>query len=202
MPGIYVQTLGFAAITTAIGMTDDMNKGLIDRFRSLPMARSAVVAGRVAADVVYNAGILVVLMLTGLVVGWRVTTSLADFLLAVVLMLGFTFAMTWVGVFIGMSVSTVEVVQQVGFILIFPLSFISNAFVPLGSLPEWLQPFALWNPFSALVQASRELFGNPVVSTSDAWPSQHPILLSVLWIVVITGVFAPLGVRKYSNSSR
>jgi ABC-type multidrug transport system permease subunit len=166
------------------------------------MARSAVVSGRVAADVVYNAGILAVLMITGLAVGWRVTTGVADFLLAVVLLLGFTFAMTWVGVYMGMSVSTVEVVQQVGFITIFPLSFVSNAFVPLASLPGWLQPFAEWNPFSALVQASRVLFGNPVVVVADSWPSQHPILLSLLWVAAITLVFAPLGVRKYATSSR
>jgi ABC-2 type transport system permease protein len=201
MPGIFVQTLGFAAITTAVGMNDDMNKGLIDRFRSLPMARSAVVGGRVVADVAYNAIILVVLMVSGLAVGWRVTSSLPEFLLAVLLLGAFTFAMTWLGVFMGMKAPTVEVVQQIGFITIFPLSFVSNVFVPLESLPTWLQPVAEWNPFSAITQSVRELFGNPVASTGS-WPSENPYLLSALWIVVLVVVFAPLGVRTYNRANR
>jgi len=201
MPGIFVQTLGFAAITTAVGMNDDMNKGLIDRFRSLPMARPAVVGGRVVADVLYNAIILVVLMISGLAVGWRVTSSVPEFLLAVLLLGAFTFAMTWVGVFMGMKAPTVEVVQQIGFITIFPLSFVSNVFVPLESLPTWLQPVAEWNPFSAITQSVRELFGNPVASTGS-WPSENPYLLSALWIVVIVAVFAPLGVRTYNRANR
>ncbi len=201
MPGIFVQTLGFAAITTAVGMNDDMNKGLIDRFRSLPMARPAVVGGRVVADVLYNAIILAVLMLSGLAVGWRVNGTAAEFGLAVLLLGAFTFAMTWIGVWLGMKAPTVEVVQQMGFITIFPLSFISNVFVPLESLPSWLQPIAEWNPFSAVTQSARELFGNPVASTGS-WPSENPILLSVIWIVVITAVFAPLGVRTYNRANR
>jgi ABC transporter DrrB family efflux protein len=201
MPGIFVQTLGFAAITTAVGMNDDMNKGLIDRFRSLPMARSAVVGGRVVADVLYNAIILVVLMISGLAVGWRVNGTFGQFVAAVLLLGAFTFAMTWVGVFIGMKAPTVETVQQVGFITIFPLSFISNVFVPLQTLPDWLQPIAEWNPFSAITQSVRQLFGNPVASTGS-WPSENPYLLSAIWIVVIIGVFAPLGVRTYNRANR
>jgi len=201
MPGIFVQTLGFAAITTAVGMNDDMNKGLIDRFRSLPMARSAVVGGRVVADVVYNALILVVLMAAGLAVGWRVNSGVTDFVLAVLLLGAFTFAMTWIGVWLGMKAPTVEVVQQMGFITIFPLSFVSNVFVPLESLPDWLQPFAEWNPFSAITQSVRELFGNPIASTGS-WPSENPYLLSVAWIIAIVAVFAPLGVRTYNRTSR
>lgn len=202
MPGIFVQTLGFAAITTAIGMTDDMNKGLIDRFRSLPMARSAVVSGRVGADVIYNLGILIVLMLSGLVVGWRVHNGVVDFLAAVALLMAFTFAMTWVGVYLGVTIPTVESVQQMGFIVLFPLSFISNAFVPIESLPGWLQPFAAWNPFSTVTQSARELFGNVVASPGGSFPAENPILVSVGWIIIIAAVFAPLGVSKYSNSSR
>lgn len=201
MPGIFVQTLGFAAITTAVGMNDDMNKGLIDRFRSLPMARSAVVGGRVVADVIYNALILVVLMLSGLAVGWRMNGTAFDFVAGVLLLGAFTFAMTWIGVWLGMKAPTVEVVQQMGFITIFPLSFVSNVFVPLESLPSWLQPVAEWNPFSAVTQSVRELFGNPVASTGS-WPSENPYLLSAIWIVVIVAVFAPLGVRSYNRTSR
>jgi ABC transporter DrrB family efflux protein len=202
LPGIFVQTLAFASIVTAIGMTDDMNKGIIDRFRSLPMARSAVLSGRTISDVVYNAGILVVLMLSGLVVGWRVHSSLGEFLLAVVLLMAFTFAMSWIGVYLGLRVPTVEVANQVGFITIFPLTFLSNAFIPIQTLPSWLQPVAEWNPFSSLVAASRELFGNPTPLVSDSFPMQHPVLMSVVWIVVILVVFAPLGVRRYRSISR
>jgi ABC transporter DrrB family efflux protein len=202
LPGIFVQTLAFASIVTAIGMTDDMNKGIIDRFRSLPMARSAVLSGRTISDVVYNAGILVVLMLSGLVVGWRVHSSVGEFLLAVVLLMAFTFAMSWIGVYLGLRVPTVEVANQVGFITIFPLTFLSNAFIPIQTLPSWLQPVAEWNPFSSLVAASRELFGNPNPVVSDSFPMQHPVLMSVIWIVVILVVFAPLGVRRYRSISR
>ena len=180
MPGIYIQTLGFASITTAIAVTDDMAKGLIDRFRSLPMARSAVLSGRTFSDVIYNVGILVVLMLSGLVVGWRVHTGVGDFLLAVLLMLYFTYAMAWIGVLIGLLVPSVEVGQQLGFLIVFPLTFVSNAFVPTESLPGWLQPVAEWNPFSALTAATRDLFGNPNPFTSG-FPGEHPILLSLLW---------------------
>ena len=201
MPGIFIQTLGFASITTAIAMTDDLAKGLIDRFRSLPMARSAVLSGRTVSDVVYNAGILVVLMATGLVVGWRVHTNVGDFLLAVALMLFFTFAMAWIGVLIGLLVPSVEVGQQLGFLIIFPLTFLSNAFVPTETLPDWLQPIAEWNPFSALTAATRELFGNPNPFTSG-FPGEHAFLLSIIWTVGLLVVFAPLAVRKYNSIDR
>ncbi|HEX6723859.1 MAG TPA: ABC transporter permease [Gaiella sp.] len=202
MPGIYIQTLAFASITTAIGMADDMNKGIIDRFRSLPMARSAVLSGRTSADLVYNAGILVVLMLSGLVVGWRVHSSVGEFLLAVLLMLAFTLAMAWIGVLLGLSVKTVEVAQQLGFLVIFPLTFLSNAFVPTATLPGWLQPVAEWNPISSLVAATRDLFGNPNPYPSDSFPSEHALLMSVVWIVVLLVVFAPLAVRRYRAIDR
>jgi ABC-2 type transport system permease protein len=201
MPGIYIQTLGFASITTAIAVTDDMAKGLIDRFRSLPMARSAVLSGRTVSDVVYNAGILVVLMLSGLVVGWRVHGTVAEFFLAVALMLFFTFAMAWIGVWIGLMVPSVEVGQQLGFLIIFPLTFVSNAFVPIETLPSWLQPIAEWNPFSALTAATRELFGNPNPYTSG-FPGEHPVFMSLVWTIGLLVVFAPLAVRKYRSIDR
>ena len=117
-------------------MCDDINKGIIDRFRSLPMARSAVLAGRTLADVVYNGGILIVLMLSGLVVGWKVNNGIPSFLAGFGLLLLFAFAMSWIGVWLGLSVPTVEVAQQVSFIVIFPLSFVSNAFVPIATMPD------------------------------------------------------------------
>jgi ABC transporter DrrB family efflux protein len=202
MPGIYIQTLAFASVTTAIAIADDMTKGLIDRFRSLPMARSAVLAGRTVSDVVYNAAILVVLMLSGLVVGWRVHGTVGEFLTAVALMLGFTFAMAWIGVFCGLIVKTVEVAQQMGFLILFPLTFLSNAFVPTETLPSWLEPVAEWNPVSVLTQATRELFGNPAPAPPDSWPAEHALPLSIAWIIGLVLVFAPLAVRRYRSIDR
>ena len=138
MPGIFAQTIVFAAATTAIGMTDDVNKGIIDRFRSLPMARPAVLVGRSFADVIYNGGILIVLMLSGLVVGWTVRTGVPEFLAGVGLLLLLAFAMSWLGIWLGLSVPTVEVANQVVFTVLFPITFISNVFVPTESLPTWL----------------------------------------------------------------
>jgi len=202
MPGIFVQTLCFAAITTAIGMADDLTKGLIDRFRSLPMARSAVLSGRTISDIVYNTVILVVLMLSGLVVGWRVNDGIGDFLLAVGLLLFFAYAMSWLGVLIGLLVPSVEVAQQLGFLVLFPLTFVSSAFVPVETLPAVLQPIAEWNPVSALTGACRDLFGNPNPFAAGSWPGQHPFLLSVLWTAGILALFGPLAVRKYRAIDR
>ena len=136
MPGIFAQTIVFAAGTTAIGMADDIGKGIIDRFRSLPMARSAVLSGRSLADVVYNGGILIVLMLSGLAVGWTVHTGVGNLLAGVGLLLLFAFAMSWVGIYLGLSVPTVEVAQQAIFTVLFPITFISNVFVPPQTLPH------------------------------------------------------------------
>ena len=202
MPGIFAQTIAFAAMTTAIGITDDVSKGIMDRFRSLPMARSAVLTGRALSDLVYNAGILVVLMLTGLVVGWRVHTSPLEFLAGVGLLLLFTFAMSWIGLWLGMSVSTVEVVTQLGSTVIFPLTFLSNIFVPPGTLPTWLQPVAEWNPASTLTAATRQLWGNPNPFASAGFPAEHPILLTLIWVAVIVAVFAPLAIHRYRSLSR
>ena len=202
MPGIFVQTLAFASITTAVSVADDMTKGLIDRFRSLPMARSAVLSGRTFADILYNAGILVVLMLTGLVVGWRVNNGFGDFVAAVALLLFFTYAMAWIGVFIGLVVPTVEVAQQLGFLIIFPATFVSNAFVPTETLPAALQPIANWNPVSALTGATRELFGNPNPFATNSFPGEHPILLSVIWTLVLLAIFMPLAIHRYRAIDR
>ena len=202
MPGIFVQTVFFASVTTAVGMTDDVNKGLLDRFRSLPMARSAVLSGRTIADLVYNSGILVVLMVSGLAVGWRVHCGVLEFFAGVGLLLMVTFAMSWIGVWIGLKVPSVEVANQVGFTFIFPLTFLSNIFVPPETLPSWLQPVAEWNPVSVLTAATRELWGNPNPYIADGFPAEHPILLTVLWTAVLLAVFAPIGVRSYRSISR
>jgi ABC-2 type transport system permease protein len=201
MPGIFAQTIVFASATTAIGMTDDVNKGIIDRFRSLPMSRSAVLTGRTFSDVVYNAGILVVLMATGFVIGWRVE-SIPALVAGFALLLFFAYGMAWLGVWLGLMVPTVEVAQQVIFTVLFPITFISNVFVPPSTLPTWLQPVAEWNPTSTLTAALRELWGNPNPAASNSLAAQEPALVTILWVIGIIAVFGPLGVRRYRSMSR
>jgi ABC-2 type transport system permease protein len=202
MPGIFAQTIVFAAATTAIGMTDDLHKGILDRFRSLPMARSAVLTGRTLSDVVYNGGILIVLMLSGLAVGWTVHTGIIELLVGIGLLLLFAFAMSWIGVWLGLSVPSVEVAQQVAFTVLFPITFVSNVFVPPQTLPSWLQLVAEWNPTSTLTAALRELWGNPNPFASNGFPAQEPVLVTLIWVVAIIAVFGPLGVRRYRMMSR
>jgi len=202
MPGIFAQTIVFAAGTTAIGMADDIGKGIIDRFRSLPMARSAVLSGRSLSDVVYNGGILIVLMLSGLAVGWTVHTGIGPLLAGIGLLLLFAFAMSWLGIFLGLSVPTVEVAQQAIFTVLFPITFVSNVFVPPQTLPSWLQFVAEWNPTSTLTGSLRKLWGNPNPFASDSFPSQHPVEVTLVWVVVIIAIFGPLGVRRYRSMNR
>src|SRR4026209_18424 len=165
-------------------MTDDINKGIVDRFRSLPMSRSAVLTGRTFSDVIYNAGILVVLMLTGVVVGWGVE-SLPSLVAGFALLLFFAYGMVWLGVWLGLDVPTVEVAQQVIFTVLFPITFLSNVFVPLETLPGWLPPFPEWNPTLTLPAGPRELGGNSGTSTSTSLASTEPILVTLAWVVVI-----------------
>ncbi|MEO8469532.1 MAG: ABC transporter permease [Chloroflexota bacterium] len=202
MPGIFAQTIVFAAATTAVGMRDDLNKGLLDRFRSLPMARSSVLIGRIVADVVYNAGILVVLMISGYVVGWRVNTGIMELLAGIGLLLLFALAMTAIGVWLGLVVPSVEVAQQVSFTVLFPITFVSNVFVPPQSLPDFLQPVAEWNPVSTLTAATRQLWGNPNPYVGSGLPGEQPALVTVLWVIVIIAIFLPAGVRRYQSLSR
>jgi ABC-2 type transport system permease protein len=202
MPGIFAQNIVFAAGITAIGIADDIGKGIIDRFRSLPMARSAVLTGRSLSDVVYNLGILIVLMLSGLFVGWRVHEGIPEFLSGVALLLLFAFAMSWLGIYLGLMVPSVEVAQQAIFTVLFPITFLSNVFVPPQTLPDWLQPIAEWNPTSTLTGSLRQLWGNPNPFATDSFPSQNPILVTLVWVVVVIAIFAPLGIRRYRNLSR
>jgi len=203
MPGIFAQTIVFAAATTAIGMTDDVHKGIIDRFRSLPMARSAVLTGRTLSDVVYNGGILIVLMLSGLAVGWTVRTGVPELLAGIGLLLLFAFAMSWIGVWLGLSVPSVEVANQVVFTTLFPITFVSNVFVPPQALPDFLQPIAQWNPTSTLTAALRQLWGNPnPFPAGSGLPAEQPALVTIGWVVVIIAIFGPLGVRRYRSMSR
>ncbi len=202
MPGIFAQNIAFAAGITAIGMADDMSKGIIDRFRSLPMARSAVLTGRSFSDVIYNLGILIVLMVTGYFVGWTWHTGIAELLAGVGLLLLFAFAMAWVGIYLGLSVPSPEVANQAIFTFLFPAVFVSNVFVPPSTLPDFLRPIAEWNPVSALTGSLRELWGNPNPFVGNGLPAEQPILVTLFWVVVILAIFVPLGVRKYRSVSR
>jgi ABC transporter DrrB family efflux protein len=202
IPGICAQTIVFACGTTAIGITDDSQKGIIDRFRSLPMARSAFLSGRSLADVIYNAGIVVVLVVSGLFVGWTVRTGIGGFAAGVALLLLFAFAMSWLGIFLGLNVPTVEVANQVIFTVLFPITFISNVFVPPQTLPDWLQPVAEWNPTSTLTASLRLLWGNPNPYATGSFPSENPVLVTLVWVVLFLVVFGPLAVRRYRSLNR
>ncbi|MEV6397763.1 ABC transporter permease [Streptomyces sp. NPDC051907] len=201
MAGIFAQTVTFATAGAGAGIADDMHKGLIDRFRSLPMARGAVLTGRTLADLVQTTLTVVVLTIVALLVGWRIHNGIPKALAAFALLLLLGYAFSWIGALIGLSVRTPEAATSGGLIWLFPVTFISNAFVDSSQMAGWLQPIAEWNPFSATVQACRELFGNPGVSPSDAWPMAHPVQASLLWSVLIIVVFRTLSVRKYRSAA-
>jgi ABC-2 type transport system permease protein/oleandomycin transport system permease protein len=189
MPGILVQTIVFGSALTGVGLAEDLHKGLMDRFRSLPMARSAVLAGRTAADVVTNAFQTVVMLVVAYIVGFRFSTSVPEVVLGLVLLLMVGYSFSWVSALIGMSVSSVEAAQSAGFIWMFPLTFVSSAFVPTDSMPAALQWFADINPITIWVNALRGLFvGAPL--DGEVWQG-------LLWIAGIVVAFAPLAVAKY-----
>ena len=203
LPGILGQTIVFGSTMTGMSVADDMQKGLIDRFRSLPMARSAVLVGRTFADLGLNSISIVVMGLTGLLVGWRVRSSLLEAAGGFLLLLAFGYAMSWVMATVGLLVRTPEVVQNASFIVIFPMTFVANTFVPTNNFPTVLKAIADWNPVSAVVQAARELFGNtaPILEASDAWSLQHPVLYTLIWVVGLLAVFVPLSVRRYEHTA-
>jgi ABC transporter DrrB family efflux protein len=202
MAGIFAQTVVFGATITGTGLAEDMQKGIIDRFRSLPMARSAVLIGRTTSDLLNNVIVIVVMSVTGLLVGWRIHSSFAEALAGFGVMLLFAYSISWGMAVVGLAVRSPEVVNNASFIVIFPLTFIANTFVGTTNLPGPLKVFAEWNPISAVTQAARELFGNtsPQFPAPDVWPLQHPVLASVLWSLVILVVFIPLAIRQYRKA--
>jgi len=203
LPGIFAQTVVFGSTITGASLAEDLQKGLIDRFRSLPMSRSAVLVGRTVADLALNALSILVMALTGLVVGWRIHTSVPEAAAGLLLLLLFAFAISWVMAFVGLLVRTPEVVNNASFVVIFPLTFIANTFVPTNGFPRVLKAVADWNPVSAVVQAARQLFGNtaPSLRTSTAWALQHPVPYVLLWVLVLLAVFVPLSVRRYLGTA-
>jgi len=207
MAGIFAQTVVFGATLTGAGLADDMQKGVIDRFRSLPMSRSAVLFGRTLSDVLNNVIVVTVMALTGLVVGWRIHTSALEAAGGFALLLLFSYAFSWVMALVGLSVPSPEVVNNAAFVVLFPITFAASTFVPLRSLSGPLATFATWNPVTTLSESGRILFGNVPANVnlrniSDAWSMQHPILYTVIWALVILAVFVPLANRRYARASR
>ena len=199
MPGIFVQTVAFGGVITAIGLAEDMQRGLIDRFRSLPMSSSAVVTGRTVADLVRNLFTVVIMLIVGFLVGFRPGSTVFEFVLAILVLMGISFAFSWISAFIGLLVKTVEAAQSGGFIWLFPLTFASSAFVPVASMPSWLQGFAKHQPITVLSDALRGLFHvNPALTTAD---TRWALIQSVGWIVAILAVFVPLSVMQYRRST-
>ncbi|MGA0862305.1 MAG: ABC transporter permease [Ilumatobacteraceae bacterium] len=200
--GIFAQTVVFGATFTGAGLAEDLQKGLINRFRSLPMSRSAVVAGRTASDVVYNALSVVMMSLAGLAVGWRIRGSVLDAVAGYALLLFFAYAFSWVMACIGLVVPTPEVVNNASFMVLFPLTFIANTFVPSETLPGGLRTIAEWNPISTLTQAVRERFGNIPAGTPEptAWPLQNSLLYSLIFAIALIVVFAPIATRLYQRA--
>jgi ABC-2 type transport system permease protein len=199
MPGIFVQTVAFTLAGTASGLAEDMKKGLIDRFRSLPISQSAFVIGRTLGDSLLNIVVLAVMGIAGYAVGWRPSGGLLNIALGFLFLLLFGYALSWVGVLVGLSAKDARVVQNVSFIVTFPLTFLSNAFAPTTGMPRALQYFAEWNPVSTMVAACRELFGleNQFGATAGSFPSENPLITSLFYMVVIMVIFIPLSLRKY-----
>jgi len=200
--GMLGMGLAQTAPGTAVAVVSDMATGLIDRFRSLPMSRAAVLTARTLADLLTQLIGAAVVAGVGLAIGWRVHTSAGDVIEAFALALLFGYAFTWAGVCLGMVLRSPEAAQQTGFVIFLPLTFISSAFVPTQGMPGWLQPIAEWNPLSSLAAACRQLFGNPNPAAAvQVWPAQHPELAVVCWSAAILVVFAPLAVHLYRSKA-
>ena len=202
MGGIMAQTLVFTAFGVAMSIANDRKNQAVDRFRSLPLAKGAVLGGHAVANVIKSLLPIAIMSVTGLLVGWRIRSSVVDAVAGYLLMLAFSFAMTWIGVLLGSLVATPEGVQGIAFVALFPLTFIASTFVPVSSMPGALKVVAQWNPITTLSDALRELFGNPntPVEPGDPWPIAHPVAYTSIWIVAILVVCAPLAVRVYSRS--
>ncbi|MEW1721747.1 ABC transporter permease [Streptomyces sp. NPDC093109] len=200
VPGMLALTMAFGLESTMLAVTQDLNKGVVDRFRSLPMASSAFLVGRSAADMLQSAVGLTVLTGVGYAIGWRWHAGPAGFLGAFGLLLLLRFAMLWIGIQLALVAGRPEMVQAVQ-ILVWPVGFLSNAFATPESMPGWLGAFVEWNPMSATATAVRGLFGN-APATEGSWAAGHAELLAVVWPVALLAVFFPLAVRRFGGLSR
>jgi ABC-2 type transport system permease protein len=191
IPGIFVQTVAFGSTSTAVGLSEDLQKGLIERFRALPMARSAVLAGRTTADLVRNFFVIILMTGVGYAVGFRIGTNFALFLCGCLLVLLFAYTLSWTFATVGLSAANAETAQVMVFPIIFPFTFASSAFVPVAGMPGWLQAFAKNQPVTQVVNAARSLMvGGPEHDTHAVW-------LALAWIAGLLVVFIPVAVRKY-----
>jgi ABC transporter DrrB family efflux protein len=200
LPGIQAQTIVFTAFVVSTGITADVEKGIIDRFRSLPIRRSAVLIGRSVASLIHSSIGVLVMALTGLAIGWRIRGSVGEAILAFALILVFGFGMIWFGILIGSLMRSVEAVNGVMFTVLFPITFLANTFAPTEPMQHWLRVIAEWNPVSSLAQAMRELWGNgPPAPPEAQLPLHHPVLATILWSLALTAVFAPFALRAYAR---
>jgi ABC transporter DrrB family efflux protein len=199
LPGIMAQTMAFSSFVVAIGLNTDLTKGIVDRFRALPIGRGSVVVARSVSSLIHSSIGIVVMSITGLFVGWRINDGLARGVLGYALLVLFGFMTIWIGILAGSSLRSVEAVQGVMFTTIFPLTFLSNAFARPEGMPDWLQFLAEWNPISALVQALRELWGNEglPLPPDAALPLQYPVIATLLWSIGLSAILAPLAIRAY-----
>jgi ABC-2 type transport system permease protein len=206
MPGIIIQTSIFAALQTGVGLADDLQKGLIERFKSLPMARSAVLAGRTAADTVSVVFQIVLMVIVGILIGYRLHEGFGEAALAFLLIVAVGYTFTWVAAFAGLALKSVEAVQAATFTLVFPVIFVSSAFVPVDTMPSWIQPIARNNPMTIWVDTVRSLtLGDAFTDSLDPLFQSIPDLgtlawQSIAWIVVILAIAVPVGVRMYRRT--
>jgi len=203
LPGIMAQTIVFSCFVVAVGLTNDLAKGIVDRFKSLPMSRASVLVGRSVSSLIHSSIGIFVMAITGLLIGWRMREGFANAALAFGLLLLFGFSMIWFGIWVGSLLQSVEAVQGFMFTAMFPLTFVANTFVPTQDMPAWLRFVAEWNPVSSLTQACRDLWGNGDPALADAaFPLQHPEIASVVWSIIFTLIFAPLAMAAFRRRSR
>jgi ABC-2 type transport system permease protein len=198
--GLVVMNLTTSSVGTAVGLSSDLHTGIIDRFRTLPMRRSSILAGRTFSDLLASVLCGTIVLLTGLVIGWRPGNGLLGVVAGLAVAVLFAYAMSWANACVGLSVSDPEAAQGIGFIVIFPLAFISTCFVPSQTMPGWMQPIAEWNPVSSVAAACRELFGNPnPAALSSSFPAQHPLLMSFAWTALLLAVCVPLATHLFER---
>ena len=205
MGGIFTQTVVFSAAFTAIGLATDSKEGIVDRFHSLPMSRVSIVLGRTLSDTLVSVVSIAVMISAGYAVGWRIRSSVVDALGAVLLLMFFGFAMSWLGAVVGLVAGTAESAQSALMIVLFPITFISSAFIPSSTLPGPLRAFAQWNPITSVARSTREAFGNPVspspaVRETINWASTHPTIYSILVSVLVLAILVPVALRVSRSS--
>ncbi len=205
LPGIMAQTMVFSSAIVAMGLTNDLQKGIVDRLKSLPISRSSVLIGRSISSLIHSSIGIVVMGLTGLAVGWRIRDGVLNAALAYLVLLLFGFSMIWLGIWVGSLMRSVEAVQGFMFTVMFPLTFVANTFAPTEGMPSWLRFVAEWNPVTALTASLRELWGNDgglEPTASAEWPLHHPVIASIAWSIIFTAIFAPLALAAFKRRSQ